>query len=121
MTELNSAEQELAADQNDSNSAKWAGQDRDLFAGLLIVGGLLSAFLLVIGRVRKIALWAIAVGMLGAGIAVFITRLQERERKLKETEQEILTLFSQLDPLARVQVAKNVAEAELSQFERLAS
>lgn len=120
MTELNQADQELAMEQGQDSGgvSKWAGQDNGLVAGLLIAGGVLSALLLVLKKVRNIALWAGAVGMIGAGVALSLKGLQERERKIQETEQQILGMFGQLDPLARVQVAKHVAEVEFGKAGR---
>lgn len=47
------------------------------------------------------------------GIAVLIKSLMGRQSRIEATQNKIVELLDQLDPLARMQVAQHVVEAEL--------
>ena len=89
------------------------GQHAALVAVLLMASGALAALVLALRKVRTLAWWSIPVGLFGGGIALFVKALQERGTRIEKTEKEIVALLDQLDPVAKAQVAIEVAEAEL--------
>jgi uncharacterized membrane protein YebE (DUF533 family) len=91
-----------------------SGQEAMFVAGLLIAGGALSALVLAQTKVRDVAWWALPVGLFGAGIALAVKPVQERRAKIEMTQQEIVALLDQLDPVAKAQVAEYVVQAELA-------
>jgi hypothetical protein len=79
-------------------------------AWLLVAGGVVSALVLTIRGQRSLTDWLIPVGLAGAGIAILAKR---REAHIGEAEQNIMAELEPLDPVARAQVLKAVAEQQL--------
>ena len=77
---------------------------------LLAGGGILGSLYLLIERSRNILAWLIAVGMVVAGIDLVLKGRQER---IEQTGDEIIAQLDELDPIARAQVMKYVAEQEI--------
>ena len=50
------------------------------------------------------------------GIALLFRFLYGRQTKIQDTQKQIVSLLSQLDPIARMQVAQHVVETELNKL-----
>jgi hypothetical protein len=59
---------------------------------------------------RSLTDWLIPVGLAGAGVAILLNR---RETHIEEAEQNIMAELEGLDPVAKAQVLKAVAEQQL--------
>jgi hypothetical protein len=80
-------------------------------AWLLVGGGVVGALVMLIRGQRRFIDWAIPAGLIGAGLAVL---LRQRQQQIDEAQQIILAELDALDPVARAQVLKAIAEEELN-------
>jgi hypothetical protein len=78
-------------------------------AGLLVVGGVVLGLVQVIRGKRGLTDWLLPLGLAGAGVAVFVT---ERKARISEAEQKVMAELDGLDPVAKAQVLKAVADKE---------
>jgi hypothetical protein len=74
----------------------------------------LTALVLTLKKVRDMAWWTLSAVLFGAGIALALSPLRERRAKIEMTQQEIVALLDQLDPVAKAQVAEYVVQEELA-------
>jgi hypothetical protein len=79
-------------------------------AGLLVAGGMVWGLVLVIKGEKKFIDWLLPLGLAGAGVAIIAT---ERKARISEAEQRVMAELDGLDPVAKAQVLKGVAEQEL--------
>jgi hypothetical protein len=79
-------------------------------AWLLVAGGVVTALILIIRGQRRFTDWLIPASLAGAGVAVLLKR---REAHIGEAEQNIMAELEGLDPVAKAQVLKAVAEQQL--------
>ncbi len=79
---------------------------------MLIIGGAVVSLAMALKKVRKLASWFIPVALYIAGILLVAESLEERHARIEATEEEIISLLDQLDPVAKAQVAAYVAQAE---------
>jgi len=107
MTERNQSD-------NGGDSKEWVNQYALPISGLLIIGGAVVSLLMALKKVKEAALWFIPVALFGAGIALAAKPLEERKTRIEATQEEIISLLDQLDPVAKAQVAEYVAEAEFA-------
>jgi hypothetical protein len=70
-----------------------------------------GALVLTIRGQRSLTDWLISVGLAGAGVAIL---LKQREVHIEEAEQNIMAKLDGLDPVAKAQVLKAVAEQQLN-------
>ena len=59
--------------------------------------------------------WLVPLGLVGGGVAIL---LREREKGIDRVEERIAAELDSLDPLARAQVMKRVASAQLKRLSR---
>jgi hypothetical protein len=62
---------------------------------------------------RNILSWIIAVGMVAAG---FDLVLKDRQQRIQRTGDQIIAQLDELDPVAKAQVVKYVAEQEMDKI-----
>jgi hypothetical protein len=79
-------------------------------AWLLVAGGVVGALVLTIRGQRSFTDWLVPLGLAGAGVAIL---LKKREVHIDEAEQNIMAELKGLDPVAKAQVLKAVAEQQL--------
>lgn len=94
-------------DKDQSQSFKPGLQE---IAGLLVAGGVVWGLVLVIRGKRGLKDWLVPLGLAGAGVAIFA---KERKTRIGEAEQKVMAELDGLDPVAKAQVLKTVAEQEL--------
>ena len=84
---------------------------------LLIVGGAAaSVWNLVRGR-RGASAWVLPVSLLASGLAFAITgAVQWRSGKIEHAEERVRGELDSLDPLARAQVLKEVAQEQVERY-----
>lgn len=78
-------------------------------AWLLVGGGTVGSLYLIVKKNRNIFSWLIPVGMMAAGIDLF---LKDRQERIEQTGDQIMSQLDELDPVARAQVVKYLAEQE---------
>ena len=86
-----------------------ASQDTVRMAWLLVGCGTLGSLYLIAKRNRHIFSWLMPVGMIAAGIDLL---LKDRQEQIKQTGDQIMSQLDELDPIARAQVVKYLAEQE---------
>ncbi len=79
-------------------------------AWLLVAGGVVGALVMTIRGQRSLTDWLIPLGLAGAGVAILLKR---RETHIEEAEQNIMAELEGLDPVAKAQVLRAVAEQQL--------
>ncbi len=116
MTKTDQVEDGMAQDQDDNggDSKQGLGRYMGLIGGLLIIAGAVVSLAMALNKVRKLALWLIPVILYVAGVFLVAEPLAKRKAKIAATQEEIIALLDQLDPVAKVQVAKYVAESEFA-------
>ena len=87
----------------------FAGQDLVRMAWLLVGGGTLGSLYLIAKKNRTIFSWIVPVGMMAAGIDLL---LKDRQERIKQTGDQIMSQLDELDPIARAEVVKYLAEKE---------
>jgi hypothetical protein len=96
---------------NDEKNAKQlTNQDTMQMATILVGGGTLWFLYLLIKRNWNIFSWFISVGMVAAGVDLI---LKERQKRIKQTGDEIMSQLDELDPVARAEVVKYLADQEM--------
>jgi hypothetical protein len=80
-------------------------------AWLLVAGGVVGALVMTIRGQRSLTDWLIPVGLAGAGVAIL---LKQRETHIEEAQQNIMAELEGLDPVARAQVLRAVADQQLN-------
>ena len=93
----------------EKNTNLLASQDTVRMAWLLVGGGTLGSLYLIVKRNRHIFSWLIPVGMMAAGIDLL---LKDRQERIEQTGDQIMSQLDELDPVARAQVVKYLAEQE---------
>lgn len=84
-------------------------QDTVQMPYLLVGGGILGALYLLIKKNRNIFSWIVPVGMMAAGIDLL---MEDRQERIEQTGNQIMSQLDDLDPVARAQVVKYLAEQE---------
>ena len=99
---------------NGEKNANWlADPDPELMASLLVGGGVLGSLYLLIKRNQNVFSWLIPVGMMAAGVDLYMKIRQER---IQETGDLIASQLDELDPVARAEVVKYLAEKEMDRL-----
>jgi len=116
MTETDQGENGMAQDQdgNGGDTKQGLGQYAGLVGVVLIIAGAVASLAMALNKVRKLALWLIPVALYVAGVVLVAKPLEERKARIEATQEEIISLLDELDPVAKAQVAKHVAEAEFA-------
>ncbi|MDH3675477.1 MAG: hypothetical protein OES12_08270 [Anaerolineae bacterium] len=79
-------------------------------AWLLVGSGVVGALVMLVRGHRKFVDWVMPVGLIGAGLAVL---LKQRQKHIDEVADNILADLDTLDPVAKAQVLKAIADQEL--------
>ena len=88
---------------------------RDQWGWLAVGAGAVGIIGALLHRNRAAVEWLLPLGLLGGGAAVL---LQERAKGIDSAEERIVAELESLDPLARAQVMKRVASAEIKGLRR---
>ena len=95
---------------NDEQNSNWlTSQETVQMASILVGGGVLGSIYLLIKKVRNPFSWIIPLGMIAAGIDLL---MKDRQEQIKQTGDQIMSQLDELDPIARAQVVKYLAEQE---------
>jgi hypothetical protein len=84
-------------------------QDTMQLVWLLIGGGALSSIYLLIKRNYNSFSWLIPMGMIISGIGLY---MNERQKLITQTGDDIMSQLDELDPIARAEVIKYMADQE---------
>ena len=95
-------------DQDRSRSVIPDSQD---IAWLLVAAGVVWALVLTIRGQHGLKDWLAPVGLAGGGVAILV---KQRRARIGEAEQSIMAELDGLDPVAKAQVLKAVAEQQLN-------
>lgn len=79
-----------------------------ILVGVSTVGALIG----LVARPRRILEWILPLGLAGGGLALLLTR---RQTRIDAVEERVLAELADLDPLARAQVLKTIADHEIVQ------
>ena len=94
----------------EKNSKGLTSQDAMEMGWLLVGGGVLGSLYLLLKKSRNIISWLVAVGMVVGG---FDLVLKDRKQRIEQTGDQIIAQLDELDPIARAEVMKYVAEQEI--------
>ena len=101
---------------NEEKDTKWlTSQEIVQMASILVGGGVLGSIYLLIKKIRNPFSWIIPLGMIAAGIDLF---LKDREQRIQQTGDQIMSQLDELDPIARAEVVKYLAEQEKEKLSR---
>jgi len=84
-------------------------QDTMQLAWLMVGGGALVSIYLLIKRNYNSFSWLIPIGMIASGIGLY---MNERQKHITQTGDQIMAQLDELDPLARAEVIKYMADQE---------
>ena len=101
---------------NEEKDTKWlTSQETVQMASILVGGGVLGSIYLLIKKIRNPFSWIIPLGMIAAGIDLY---LKDRQERIKQTGDLIRSQLDELDPIARAEVVKYLAEQEKEKLSR---
>jgi len=95
-------------EQQQSNQLGW----------LLLGSGFATALALLFSRNRRKVGWLLPLGLIVAGIVYL---LQQRQTHIDKVQERILVELDGLDPIARAQILKNLAEREFNALKLLST
>ena len=107
MTEMERSPEELDQSSDSVSHTKEVG-------GLLVAGGVIGAVLLKILGGRRVLGWLAVAGMIGGGLFLLV---YERRASINTATERIEEDLDGLDPLAKAQVLKTVAEQEVGRIQ----
>lgn len=87
--------------------------NREEVGWLLIGGGIVGAAVQLLRRRRSVLGWIAPVGLIGIGSAIL---LNQRQTHMEAAELKIQAELDALDPVARAQVLKAVAQEQLGRL-----
>ena len=97
----------------EKNSMKLASEDTMQIASILVGGGILGSLYLLVRRSRNILSWIVPISLMAAGISLY---LKDRQERVERTGDQIIAQLDELDPLARAEVIKYVADHEIERI-----
>ena len=100
---------------SEKNADLLSSQDTLRMAWLLVGGGTLGSLYLIVKKNRYIFSWIVPVGMMAAGIDLL---LKDRQERIEQTGDQIMSQLDELDPIARAEVVKYLAEKEKDRLSR---
>jgi hypothetical protein len=100
----------IVENNGEKNSKALTSQDAMEMGWLLVGGGVLGSLYLLLKKSRNIISWLVAVGMVVGG---FDLVLKDRKQRIEQTGDQIIAQLDELDPIARAEVMKYVAEQEI--------
>ena len=83
---------------------------REDIGWLLVGGGIVGSLVTLLRRRRRVADWFLHLGLICGGAGVL---LQRRRKHMDQAQESIMAELDNLDPIARAQVLKAVAERQL--------
>jgi hypothetical protein len=115
MTEQNLTEKQPAQDQDDNGEAveQGLGKYAGVIGGLLLIAGVVTSLTMALKKIYKLSLWLIPTALYIGAAVLLVKSLGERRAKIESTQEQIVSLMDDLDPVAKVQVADYVAQKEL--------
>ena len=91
--------------------SEWkSNKDTMQLARLLVVGGALGSIYLLIKRNYNSISWLVPIGLIASGFGLY---MNERKKLITQTGDDIIAQLDKLDPIARVEVFKYMADQEL--------
>ncbi len=90
-----------------------SNQDTMQLVWLLVGGGTLSSIYLLIKRNYNFFSWLIPVGMIASGLGLY---MNERQKLITQTGDEIISQLDELDPIARAEVVKYMADQKMGRI-----
>ena len=103
----------MMVNNEEKDTKQLVSQDTMQMAGLLVFGGFLGSLFLLIKRNWNIFSWFISVGMVAAGIDLY---MKERQKRIEQTGDQIMAELDELDPVARAEVIKYLADQEIEKI-----
>ena len=97
----------------EQSSMKLASEDTMQVASILVGGGILGTLYLLVKRSRNILSWIVSIGLMAAGISLY---LKDRQERVERTGDQIIAQLDELDPLTRAEVIKYVADHEIERI-----
>lgn len=110
---MNEMESEHRAEGGDSEASRLPTPSRQDIAWLLVGGGIVGGVVQLLRRRRSPLGWIAPVGLIGVGSAIL---LSERKTHMDTAELKIQAELDALDPVARAQVLKAVAQEQLGRL-----
>ena len=95
------------------NTDRLANPDVARVGWLLVGGGVLGSIYLLIEKNRSVFSWVIPVGMIAAGIELF---LKDHRKLVEQTGDQIMAQLDELDPITKAQVVKYLADQEIGRI-----
>lgn len=86
-----------------------SNQDTMQLVWLLVGGGALSSIYLLIKRNYNSFSWLIPIGMIASGFGLY---MNERQKLITQTGDDIMSQLDELDPIARAEVIKYMVDQE---------
>ena len=93
----------------EKNTKRVTSKEKIQMAWFLVGGGVLGSLYLLIKRTQNVFSWIIPVGMMAAGVDLY---LKDRQERIKQTGDQIMSQLDELDPIARAELVKYLAEQE---------
>jgi Ni,Fe-hydrogenase I cytochrome b subunit len=90
-----------------------SNQDTMQLVWFLVGGGALSSIYLLIKRNYNFFSWLIPVGMIASGFGLY---MNQRQKLITQTGDEIISQLDELDPIARAEVVKYMADQEIGRL-----
>ena len=101
-------------DNNGEKKSDWlTDPDAGELATILVGGGVLGTLYLLVKRNQNVFSWLIPLGMIAAGVDLY---LKDRQERIKQTGDLIASQLDELDPIARAEVVKYLAEQEMDKI-----
>ena len=82
---------------------------------LLVGGGALGTLYMLIRRNHNFFSWLVPVGMIASGIGLY---MNERQKMITQTGDQITAQLDELDPVTRAQVVAYLAEQEIERVSK---
>ena len=107
---MNEIEDSVATVDPEPDSYRLPAPKREDIGWLLIGGGIVGSIVTLLRRRRRVADWVLHLGLICSGAGVL---LQRRRKHMDQAQDSIMSELDNLDPIARAQVLKAVAEQQL--------
>jgi hypothetical protein len=96
-----------------NNTIQTTNTDSKQVAGILVGGSVLTSLYLLIKKSRNFFSWLIPIGLLAAGTSLYFS---ERQKQIKQTGDQIMAQLDELDPIAKAEVVKYLADQEMERL-----
>ena len=108
---MNDIEDGIATGNMESKRYRLPAPRREDIGWLLLGGGIVGSLVTLLrGRRRRLTEWIVHFGLIGAGASILLKRRREH---MDHAQESIMAELDALDPIARAQVLKTVAERQL--------